>query len=372
LLVNAPFGNYAFIMRIGIVGARLSGCYAALLLARAGHDVLLFDPSLQQAKPCGGGVTAKAWRTMPWIREYPVEMSTIDRLQLHSCGRLRGELRLRHPVLVVARPHLEEVLRNAAVDAGARHLAEKAIGCSAAGSGWFVRTAVASRKVDFLVGADGTRSIVRRVLGQAFATADLSLALGYRMSACPHPDAAVIDFQERGFRGYMWSFPHPSHSTVGILRWLPTADAAELRRRVTNFLERHHPGSALDGSFYAASLPCLSRSRLLRQRVCGRNWALVGDAAGFADSITGEGIFYALRSAELLARSLACGDALNYEAAWRRDFGDELAAAAEWCDRFFGRAALFRSLGRWSLDLAVQSAIIQEVLHGVVAGRCSY
>ena len=54
---------------------------------------------------------------------------------------------------------------------------------------------------------------------------------------------------------------------------------------------------------YAARIPGLNDKTWDARRVCGEGWALLGDAAGFADPVTGEGIYYALRSAELFAES---------------------------------------------------------------------
>src|SRR5205085_4388678 len=72
------------------------------------------------------------------------------------------------------------------------------------------------------------------------------------------------------------------------------------------------------------------------RRACGVGWALVGDAAGFADPVTGEGINYALRSAELFAESYLAGCPLDYERRWREDFGRELRHASEMRQRFYG------------------------------------
>ena len=54
---------------------------------------------------------------------------------------------------------------------------------------------------------------------------------------------------------------------------------------------------------YAARIPGLAAKTWDSRKVCGDDWALLGDAAGFADPVTGEGIYYALRSAELFAEA---------------------------------------------------------------------
>jgi len=61
----------------------------------------------------------------------------------------------------------------------------------------------------------------------------------------------------------------------------------------------------------------------------GPGWALLGDAAGHVHPITGEGIAYALWSAELLAQAFAEGDPQAYEELWRVGYGQELANASQ-------------------------------------------
>ena len=80
---------------------------------------------------------------------------------------------------------------------------------------------------------------------------------------------------------------------------------------------------------YAARIPGLADQTWEHRRACGDGWALLGDAAGFADPVTGEGIYYALRSAELFAETLLAGKPEAYEQLWREDFGGELRRASQ-------------------------------------------
>ena len=75
---------------------------------------------------------------------------------------------------------------------------------------------------------------------------------------------------------------------------------------------------------YAARIPGLADKTWDKRRASGENWALLGDAAGFADPVTGEGIYYALRSAEIFAAAFLEDRPEEYEADWRKDFGAEL------------------------------------------------
>jgi flavin-dependent dehydrogenase len=87
---------------------------------------------------------------------------------------------------------------------------------------------------------------------------------------------------------------------------------------------------------YAARIPGLAAKTWDNRKVSGSDWALLGDAAGFADPVTGEGIYYALRSAELFAEAYLSGASETYETRWREDFGAELRRAAQMRRRFYG------------------------------------
>jgi len=87
---------------------------------------------------------------------------------------------------------------------------------------------------------------------------------------------------------------------------------------------------------YAARIPGLAPRTWDTRKACGIGWALLGDAAGFADPVTGEGIYYALRSAELFADAYLNGTPEAYERRWREDFGAELRRASEMRRRFYG------------------------------------
>ncbi len=74
----------------------------------------------------------------------------------------------------------------------------------------------------------------------------------------------------------------------------------------------------------------------MTRRAAGDGWALLGAAAGFADPVPGEGIYYALRSAELFTRDFLAGRPRDYEESWRADFGGELWRASRMRRRFYG------------------------------------
>jgi flavin-dependent dehydrogenase len=359
-------------MRIGVIGARLSGSYAALLLRQLGHEVFLFDPAVEKEKPCGGGLTAKALRTMAWLSNHSLPHARISAVQMSTHAGPRATLSLRSPLHIFSRYALDSSLREDAIAAGVRFLPERALRFSRQERSWEIVTSRSSYEVDFLIGADGSVSPVRALVASKYGAADLSLALGFYLPGARHTDRVITAFQESGFQGYIWSFPRVDHTAVGILRHLPQANSSDLRRRVQDFISTQYPDAGPERSFYAALIPCLSAQTLTKQRVCGSDWALLGDAAGFADAITAEGIYFALRSAELLARSFQEGEPLAYENAWRRDFGADLKKAAEWRDRFYGGTFLFRAFLCRAVQMTGRSETVQRLTDSLIAGTCAY
>jgi flavin-dependent dehydrogenase len=359
-------------MRIAVVGARLAGSYVSFLLSKQGHEVLLFDDSTKKEKPCGGGVTSKALRTMPWFREHCLPHNRIEYVQMSTARGTTGTVRLRDPIHIFSRSSLDTALRDSAMREGTRFITERAVKFRRDRGVWEVTTTGGSHEAEFLVGADGATSTVRAATSGRYSAEDLSLALGYYLPGLYHPHSVLSEFQETGFRGYLWSFPRVDHSSVGILNWLPAANAAELRRRVDSFIQQRYPEAASGRRFYAARIPCLRRSSLAGQRVCGEGWALLGDAAGFADAITAEGIFYALRSAELLAGVFRDEHPAAYEQAWRRDFGADLECAAAWKDRFYGGSFLAKSHIERMVGLARKSPSAQLLADQWISGRSTY
>ncbi|MDM7995707.1 MAG: NAD(P)/FAD-dependent oxidoreductase [Acidobacteriota bacterium] len=359
-------------MKIGIVGARVAGSYAGLLFSRLGHETILFDDAVEKEKPCGGGITAKGLRKMPWLRQASLPHSKVASICLSTPDGYSSTLKLEHPIRVYPRFSLDTLLRERAMQSGARLIPARVKRIHREKSAWAVETADGAIDVEFIVGADGANSLVRKTLLEPYSTADITLAIGYKLPLLRDPNTIRIAYQEKGFIGYIWSFPCIDHVSVGIGQWLPGARASNLRRRLDAFIALHHPEAPLEQKPYAARIPCLSREKLIQQKVCGENWALLGDAAGFTDGITAEGIYYALRSAELLAESLRRTSPLSYESAWRAEFMPDLETAAAWRDRFYAGTVLSESFIRRSLQGVKHSRIIQKMLDSLICGTTSY
>jgi flavin-dependent dehydrogenase len=358
-------------VEIAIVGAGPAGSLCALRLARAGHRVTLFDPTHPREKPCGGGVTPGAFTRHPEL----ARLRSLGRPATHVALRgPRGEalrVELPAPIVVFARARLDAALVEGSLAAGAELRRERVRDVALGGTGVELATDRSSGRFDFVVGADGAASVVRRRLvnerpgGRAsFATA------GFHVQGLPESELYVEFFPD--LRGYLWCFPREDHASVGIAAPVHRANGAELRARVLEALARRHPGSlALPRTPYAAAIPCATPRRARRPTLGGPRFALVGDAADQNDAITGEGIAHALDSAALVAESLREHGPLDatraYAERWMRGPGRELALAARWAARFVRPGSV-----AWFLRLARSRAWARRVMADCLACEQPY
>jgi len=381
-----------------IVGAGPAGSFAAELLATRGKSVALFDGRPEgEPKPCGGGVTAKALKAWPHLLD--AVGRSIDELEMFSPSGRRIHLQLDEPFAIYSRRAFDTYLRDRAARAGAEIVKERISGRRIVrdDDSWSIKSA--DQDVEwrgrYLVGAEGANSAIARQLAGPLPPAEMEVAFGYRAPLPPSAAPTVVAFLP-GWVGYAWAFPRLDHISFGIatsqdafahepldqLLWKFMIGYYRMRedRRAKLWTSRPRDRERdqrlrcdLESSAerYAARIPGLAPATWDTRRACGRDWALLGDAAGFADPVTGEGIYYALRSAELFAQSFLAGEPDRYEERWREDFGAELQRASQMRRRFYGNfwGAPFTER---MIEFARGHRGIRRVLGDLVAGHQGY
>ncbi|HEX8456101.1 MAG TPA: NAD(P)/FAD-dependent oxidoreductase [Pyrinomonadaceae bacterium] len=385
-----------------IVGAGPAGSFAAERLARAGVRVALFDGRpAGEPKACGGGVTSKALKAWPHLLE--AMGRTIDEIEMYSPAGTRVRLKLDAPFAIYSRVAFDSYLRERAVKAGA-HIFTERVSIVFDGDDqelWTARTRSGARwQGRVLVAADGANSPIARRLAGALPNAEMEVAFGYRAPLPKGDDAPTVIAFLPGWVGYAWAFPRLDHISFGIATsqdafdhrsldallwqfmigyyriredaraplWLSQGETSgedDARRAV---IERKLRASV---DAYAARIPGLAVETWNTRCVGTDTWALLGDAAGFADPVTGEGIYYALRSAELFAEAFLSGRTADYEARWRADFGYELRRASRMRRRFYGEFLGAPFTDRM-IDFARLHPGIRRTLRELVAGDQGY
>lgn len=377
-----------------IVGAGPAGSFAAEKLACAGVRVVLFDGRPQgEPKPCGGGVTSKGLKAYPQLLEAVGRI--IDDLEMYSPSGKKIYLKLEEPFAIYSRSAFDGFLRDKAEEAGAHIVREKVsfIPRKNENELWKVKTSIGKEySASFIAGADGANSRIGKILAGALPNSEMEVAFGYRapLPRQQNDIPTVIAFLPN-YPGYAWAFPRPDHVSFGIATMQEGFNHKALDEMLWRFMLGYYKqredkkaniwnpqnDETLKSKLiataerYAARIPGLNPETWDKRKACGDGWALLGDAAGFADPVTGEGIYYALRSAELFAECFLSGKPLEYESRWREDFGKELRRASQMRRRFYGEF-----LGAAFTDRMVQFAKlhpgIRKVLVELVAGEQGY
>jgi len=345
---------------------------AAAGLAQAGRKVVLFDEKLAWEKPCGGGLTDKALRQFPFLRTLEVQRNFVTECELTSPRGRRLLLQLDRQVAIFSRRDLNALLLERARAAGAEIRRQRVTDPAALGAGAWV-FATGARRSSPPPAAIGPHPLIPNPHSPSppswLATAGYYLPL----AALPWPPQRMAIRFLPDLDGYIWSFPRADHASVGICGPLGNPATRELRRRLEAWLDEL--GIAWRGApFYSHLLPSPAPGSLRAARLEGSDplpWATVGDAAHLVDPITGEGLYYALRSGELLAQAWS-SHGPSYTELLQRELIPELEAAAAIAQRFYRGRFLGDSILERMALFAARSRRFRQLLCDLFAGSQGY
>jgi geranylgeranyl reductase family protein len=304
-----------------VVGAGPAGSSAALVLAEAGFRVALLEKALlPRYKTCGGGLLGRALKLLPFEVGPVVERECFGAELHHHDPTLQFSTHRNRPVVtMVMRDQFDHLLTTSAQNAGVQLISGVALlDLKEDVDSIELRTTGGVFKARFVIGADGAQSVVARKCGlpdlrhvipaiESEVTVDEAQFDRFR-------DEARFDFGLTPY-GYGWVFSKREHLSVGVLT--TRRGSCNLNDEYARYLAKIGL-SPIKEERHGYMIPLSPREKL----VGGRRVLLVGDAAGFADPVTAEGISNAISSGRLAAEAIV-NEGMN-ETAVSRQYLDRL------------------------------------------------
>ena len=351
-----------------VVGAGPAGSHLSYLLARTGRRVALLDKQrFPRDKVCGGGLSRKSIALLDLdISRVVHHWITGAFLTFQNRSAVVKDL----PFTVgctVLRDEFDHLLLTRACEAGAHFFDEATFfGLHVHGAGVTARTSRGEFSGRRLFAADGVGSAVRtKVFGRQLVSYVPALEALVAM-----PDAALHSFGDRAVfdfgampKGYGWIFPKRDHLNVGI--YSPFGGTA-LRQHLMEFIDRYPALRRRRGIEYRGhAIPLRNKAKAFERGPV----VLLGDAAGLAESIFGEGIYFALKSAALAAQAEFVRDggahSMRYTDLVRHELLPELRAASLLAKGLF-------PFQEFTFRHAVCNDRVNECFAGLLTGNTGY
>jgi len=348
-----------------VVGAGPAGATLAYELARRGVEVLLLEKEkLPRYKCCAGGVTSKAAKLLDFdisevVENVIYELSFTFNLGSPYLGQHSQPL-----IYTVMRDVFDHFLVKKAQQFGAVLMDGQKVTQIQVNGDWVeISTADNIFRSRFVVGADGAYSVVARELGRGRGIEYLAAI----ESEIVVPEEELAKWKSRAQvdlgcipKGYAWIFPKRNHLSIGV--GCLASKARHLNHHHQKFLNSLGISSYNITRSSSHLIPTCTKGRLVWQDKA----LLLGDAAGLADPLTGEGIYNAILSAQLAApvieNSLLGGEVglQDYQQIVERKIMSELRIARTLSKNFvrFPRLAfgmLKRSDGVWRAGCGLMS-----------------
>lgn len=324
-----------FMFDVIIIGAGPAGTAAAFDLLSTGMTVLLLDKyDFPRKKACAGGITPRGYHLFRY------DISSVVRRECRSVKINPGN---RKPFVIednaplcymTKREDLDLLSLTMVIQKGADFRVIKKIN-SIVETPFFVEIDTGSGcfRAAYLIGADGANSQVRRLVSKKKFSQNL-FAIEADIEV-PRPDQFHMEFDFSEFRnGYFWIFPKDDHVNIGVYSVNPTVKY-QVQHLFTYAKKKDLPSRLKSIKGYPIGMGGF------RYRPESHRILLSGDAAGMSERLFGEGIFFAVKSGQLSARSIIEAEENSLSA--RDIYRDKIKniqtnlKVYDFCSRFFYR-----------------------------------
>ncbi|WP_431166958.1 geranylgeranyl reductase family protein [Tenacibaculum halocynthiae] len=289
---------------VAVIGSGPSGASTAFHLAKKGISTVIIEKeTLPRYKTCGGGFVFRGRKNLPFEIDEVVEKEfhTVD---IYLGDKLHFKTHREDPTIsMIMRDSFDNLITQKAKEFGATLLENhKLKGLSFEDNLITLETSQGNITANFVIAADGALSPTAKMAGWKEDTRKLIPALEYevevsdedfeRLSKEVRFDIDAIPY------GYAWSFPKKNHLSIGVASARRTK--INLKKFYQDYMETLGITNVISESQHGFQIPVSPRT----DGFVKNNVFLIGDAAGFADPITAEGISNAIYSGKLAAEAI--------------------------------------------------------------------
>ena len=279
-------------VKVLIVGAGPAGSTCGLLLRKQNIDCMVIDRAVfPRDKICGGGLTPRSYRLLSrLLPTFHYDYNTVNRLKLLLDGKQIYDLDLPGELRIVKRRQFDDQLLNEYRQSGGQFVNE-ALTAIEEREDKIIATLKSGQQVacDYLVGADGANSRVRKYLNPQCDHGGLCMEQYAPKSS---DEAIIINLSRHYHQGYYYLFPNATYDVQGFG---DLATTPQTFRKVLN--DMGCPDLKAKGAYIPLSTDYPLHDRII----------LIGDAGGFPNRVTYEGLYYAFLTASHAAEAIITG-----------------------------------------------------------------
>ena len=294
------------IFDVAVIGSGPSGASAALKLAENGLSVVLVEKeTLPRYKTCGGGFVYRGRKKLPFDissvvdREFKKIDIYFDKAGIHLTPEREEPI-----ISMVMRDDFDNLIVQKAQQAGITLLENHKLTGLTFDDTITLHTSKGDLTTKYIIASDGALSPTAKLAGWK-DTRYLIPALEYEVEVSPEDFIRLskkvrFDFDAVPF-GYGWCFPKKNHLSIGVAS--ARRKKIDLKKYYREYLLTLGIKNVISEEFHGFQIPVSPRE----DGFVKKNVLLVGDAAGFADPITAEGISNAILTGIMAAESIIEG-----------------------------------------------------------------
>ncbi len=285
--------------KIAIIGGGAVGHYLASLLHLKDYSVTLFETKSAWERQLGTGIFSSSSIDLPILEEFS-SPHQITSLKLFSPSGKSATMELPQSYRLYTPEDLEEALKERFKDFEGRVISGRVLEVKRVEGMWQIHTPEGVHEANFIIGADGISSLVRKSLGFLYPAENITMEVSVELPQDLGQEATIQFFDN--IPGYFWIFPRMGRTVAGLWGTSQFLQARHLFEKMDILINNTLQVPVAAGiQRHVAHLPTFGK--FTPREVAGAGWALVGEAAGLIDPLSCEGLYWALKSASLLADS---------------------------------------------------------------------